>query len=102
MTVVVTVKLFCDASMLFCCEIGLIVVGVGVLDQRGGGAGGVLIGSRLRVFGGVGRGALTKLLPVAVAAAKGGATLRLSTISRELFALPVGDVTKLCVARQFV
>lgn len=58
-TVVVTVKLFCDRdSMLFCCEMGLIV-GVGVLEQRGGGAGGVRIGIRLSVFGGVGRGALT-------------------------------------------
>ena len=69
-TVVVTVKLFCDASMLFCCEMGL-MVGVGVFVQRGGGAGGVRIGTKFSVLGGVGRGARTKLLPFAATASPG-------------------------------
>lgn len=81
-------------------------MGVGVFDQRGGGAGGVLTGNRFNVFGGVGRGALTKLLldppedrgfsPAATAV-----IFRLSTMTNELFAL-VGDITKLCAALQFV
>lgn len=94
------------------------MVGVGVLDQRGGGAGGVRMGTKFSVFGGVGRGALIKLwLLVAAAVAapgiKGGAAAIGSiedepfvhcplTISNELFPLPAAGDTKLCAALQFV
>lgn len=50
-----------------------LIVGVGVFDQRGGGAGGVRIGIKFSVFGGVGRGALTKFgVAAAALTGKGG------------------------------
>lgn len=97
-TVVVTVKLFCDDSTLFCCDMGLMV---GVVDQRGGGAGGVRMGTKFSVFGGVGRGALTKLLLCAALGRRAAIGLLASIADVPFLALATGD-TKLFWALQLV